>query len=134
MFFHIGDSVCVGDDALTVLARGRHCAHKGAQWLCLDEKNATVLQAQDNMVPLAPTFEFDGELMQQAVLFADRVGQKLVRYQLDLEMADKMEQSPAGTWTSASGVVWRWDLTTLSLWRDGVYFALRLMTAAGRWI
>jgi hypothetical protein len=130
MSISIGDSVTAGQIQYTTVARlNDHL------WQCFDSNDNPAFISETEMTKSDSTHEFDGKLLQHGIIFADRVeNDVLERHRISTEMISEMNKCCIGHWTAPNGVEWRWELTSLSLWRNDVYFAMRLMTPCGRWI
>jgi len=126
----IGDTVLFQDQEYTTIAR-----LNSTVWLCYDAEDSSVFISTVEMSKAPPTHELDGILLEHGVVFADHViSDKLQRYRIQPNMLREMNRHWMGHWTTSDGVKWRWDLSKLSFWRNGVFFAVRLMTPCGRWI
>lgn len=131
MSFFIGDSVLSAEALpLTLISKSSE-----GKWIAMDSSKSMHEVLEANIERCTATHEFNGLLLDRAKLWADRVDEdNLTRLELPDSLVDTMNRFNVDIWMSSDGTLWEWNLQTLEMYRNGVYFALRLMTPCGEWI
>ena len=126
----LGDSIQIFDLNMTLLYEldDKH-------WIALMDDNKLFKAEKRFINKISATHEYNEQLLTEARFWADRDDNgKLTRFEICEEMIEAMNNPEMKHWMSQDDILWEWDLDRQDFLRNGVYFAMRIMTPCGRWI
>lgn len=126
----LGDSIQIFDLNMTLLYEldDKH-------WIALMDDNKLFKAEKRFINKISATHEYNEQLLTEARFWADRDDNgKLTRFEICEEMIEAMNNPEIKHWMSQDDILWEWDLDRQDFLRNGVYFAMRIMTPCGRWI
>ena len=126
----LGDSIQIFDLNMTLLYEldDKH-------WIALMDDNKLFKAEKRFINKISATHEYNEQLLTEARFWADRDDNgKLTRFEICEEMIEAMNNPEIKHWISQDDILWEWDLDRQDFLRNGVYFAMRIMTPCGRWI
>ena len=126
----LGDSIQIFDLNMTLLYEldDKH-------WIALMDDNRLFKAVKRFINKISATHEYNEQLLTEARFWADRDDNgKLTRFEICEEMIEAMNNPKIKHWMSQDDILWEWDLDRQDFLRNGVYFAMRIMTPCGRWI
>lgn len=127
---YMGDVISIYGLEVTLLMK-----ESAKTWIAIMDDNNLFRAQIEDANKLSPTYDYNEELLVHAKCFADRVDDdKLTRIEICKDMFDAMNDPQTKQWRSPDDVLWEWDLLSLSFRRNGVFFAMRIMTPRGRFI